>query len=118
MTTTLARGPLAGLRVIELAGIGPAPYACLLLAELGAEVIRVDRPHAVGGAPAVSEGLVFADAGRGPEPRVAPVFSRSRILAPRPVRPVGGDTRSVLAAAGLDAHELDDLIQSGVVRQA
>jgi len=37
-------GPLAGLRVIEFAGIGPGPYACLLLAELGAEVIRVDRP--------------------------------------------------------------------------
>lgn len=37
-------GPLSGLRVVELAGIGPGPYACLLLAELGAEVIRVDRP--------------------------------------------------------------------------
>jgi alpha-methylacyl-CoA racemase len=39
-----SRGPLAGLRVVELAGIGPAPFACLLLAELGADVIRVDRP--------------------------------------------------------------------------
>lgn len=37
-------GPLAGLRVIEIAGIGPAPFACLLLAELGADVLRVDRP--------------------------------------------------------------------------
>jgi alpha-methylacyl-CoA racemase len=37
-------GPLAGIRVVELAGIGPAPYACLLLAELGADVLRVDRP--------------------------------------------------------------------------
>ena len=41
-------GPLAGLRVIEFAGIGPGPYACLLLAELGAEVIRVDRPTSGG----------------------------------------------------------------------
>jgi alpha-methylacyl-CoA racemase len=41
-------GPLAGLRVIEFAGIGPGPYACLLLAELGAEVIRIDRPRASG----------------------------------------------------------------------
>ncbi len=32
------------MRVVELAGIGPAPYACLLLAELGADVVRVDRP--------------------------------------------------------------------------
>jgi alpha-methylacyl-CoA racemase len=37
-------GPLAGIRVVELAGLGPAPYACMLLAELGADVVRVDRP--------------------------------------------------------------------------
>ncbi|GAA2106860.1 CaiB/BaiF CoA transferase family protein [Actinomadura alba] len=42
-------GPLSGVRVIELAGIGPAPFAAMLLADLGAEVIRVDRP---GGRPA------------------------------------------------------------------
>ena len=41
-------GPLAGLRVVEFAGIGPGPYACLLLAELGAEVIRIDRPTSSG----------------------------------------------------------------------
>ncbi|MCX4970535.1 CoA transferase [Streptomyces sp. NBC_00654] len=35
--------PLSGLRVLELTGIGPAPFACMLLADLGAEVIRVDR---------------------------------------------------------------------------
>ncbi|MDT7571830.1 MAG: alpha-methylacyl-CoA racemase [Actinomycetota bacterium] len=37
-------GPLAGVRVVELAGIGPGPHACMLLADLGAEVVRVDRP--------------------------------------------------------------------------
>ncbi len=37
-------GPLAGLRIIEFAGLGPAPFACMLLADLGAEVIRIDRP--------------------------------------------------------------------------
>jgi alpha-methylacyl-CoA racemase len=37
-------GPLTGIRVVELAGLGPAPYACMLLAELGADVLRVDRP--------------------------------------------------------------------------
>ena len=36
-------GPLHGLKVIELAGIGPAPMACMLLCDLGADVIRVDR---------------------------------------------------------------------------
>jgi len=37
-------GPLEGVRVVELAGIGPAPYACMLLSQLGADVLRVDRP--------------------------------------------------------------------------
>lgn len=37
-------GPLFGLRVVELAGIGPAPHACTILADLGADVIRIERP--------------------------------------------------------------------------
>ncbi|MFC0625466.1 CaiB/BaiF CoA transferase family protein [Kribbella deserti] len=37
-------GPLSGVRVVELAGIGPAPFACMMLAELGADVVRIDRP--------------------------------------------------------------------------
>ena len=37
-------GPLAGLRIIELAGIGPGPFAGMMLADHGAEVIRVERP--------------------------------------------------------------------------
>jgi alpha-methylacyl-CoA racemase len=40
------QGPLAGLRVVELAGIGPTPFAAMMLADLGADVIRVDRPGA------------------------------------------------------------------------
>ncbi|WP_207386807.1 CaiB/BaiF CoA-transferase family protein [Frankia sp. Cppng1_Ct_nod] len=40
-------GPLAGLRVVELAGLGPGPHAAMLLADLGADVARVERP--VGG---------------------------------------------------------------------
>src|ERR1700741_808982 len=37
-------GPLQGLRVIELAGIGPGPHAAMLLGDLGADVVRVERP--------------------------------------------------------------------------
>ena len=37
-------GPLRGLRVVELAGLGPAPFCAMLLADLGADVIRVDPP--------------------------------------------------------------------------
>jgi len=40
-------GPLAGLRIIEIAGIGPGPFAAMLLADMGAEVIRVERAQAV-----------------------------------------------------------------------
>jgi alpha-methylacyl-CoA racemase len=37
-------GALAGIRVIELAGIGPAPFAGMMLADHGADVIRIERP--------------------------------------------------------------------------
>lgn len=39
-------GPLTGVRIVELAGIGPVPYAAMMLADMGADVIRVDRPSA------------------------------------------------------------------------
>jgi len=42
-------GPLAGHRIIEIAGIGPGPFAAMLLADLGAEVIRVERAGTVRG---------------------------------------------------------------------
>ncbi len=37
-------GPLSGIKIVELAGIGPSPYACMLLADAGAQIIRLDRP--------------------------------------------------------------------------
>ena len=46
--STAARGPLHGVRVVELAGIGPGPFAAMLLADLGADVVRVDRPGGPG----------------------------------------------------------------------
>ncbi len=36
-------GPLAGIRIVEMAGIGPGPFCAMLLADLGADVVRVDR---------------------------------------------------------------------------
>ena len=39
----MKQGPLAGLRVVEFAGLGPAPFACMLLADMGADVVLVDR---------------------------------------------------------------------------
>jgi alpha-methylacyl-CoA racemase len=48
----MASGPLAGVRVIELGGVGPTPFCAMLLSDLGADVIRMDRPPGYdGGAP-------------------------------------------------------------------
>jgi len=44
MQLGVGTGPLRGLKVVELAGIGPGPHACMILADLGADVIRIDRP--------------------------------------------------------------------------
>src|ERR1700722_6885447 len=53
-------GPLAGLRVIELAGLGPGPFCAMVLADLGAEVVRLERvgmPPATAGAVDRRQGL-------------------------------------------------------------
>src|SRR3954453_8391619 len=51
-------GPLHGVRVVELAGIGPGPHAAMLLADLGADVIRLERPAGAGSAsPRGEDGL-------------------------------------------------------------
>ena len=46
-------GPLRGVKVVEIAGIGPGPHACMILADLGADVIRIERP---GGQPLAGSG--------------------------------------------------------------
>ena len=51
-------GPLAGVRIVELAGIGPGPYTCMLLADAGADVLRVDRAT-----PMAASGLRVEDDG-------------------------------------------------------
>ena len=42
---TGSSGPLAGLRVVELAAVGPGPHAAMVLADLEADVVRIDRPR-------------------------------------------------------------------------
>ncbi len=39
-------GPLAGIKVIEMAGLAPGPFGAMMLADMGAEVLRIDRPDA------------------------------------------------------------------------
>lgn len=59
-------GPLSHLTVIELAGIGPGPFACMLFADMGAYVIRIDRPPtpARGGLEALMRNDSVVDRGR------------------------------------------------------
>ena len=45
---TTKKGPLAGIRVLEIAGIGPGPFAGMLLADMGADVVLVERPRQPG----------------------------------------------------------------------
>ncbi|TDD64759.1 CaiB/BaiF CoA transferase family protein [Actinomadura rubrisoli] len=59
----MGKGPLSGVRVIELAGLGPGPFAAMLLADLGADVVRVDRASAVAGAGATG-GTDFTNRGK------------------------------------------------------
>jgi alpha-methylacyl-CoA racemase len=63
------RGPLSSLRIIEFAGIGPVPFGAMLLADLGAEVIRIDR---FGGYPPPDASLKFEEMGP------TAIFNRSR----------------------------------------
>ena len=57
-------GPLQGFRVIEIAGIGPGPFAAMLLADMGAEVIRVERSQAVRGPAPATPGQDVLQRGR------------------------------------------------------
>ena len=57
-------GPLQGIRIIELAGIGPGPFAAMMLSDMGAEVIRVERAQAVRLPPPATPGWDVLQRGR------------------------------------------------------
>ena len=86
-------GPLAGLRVVELAGIGPCPFAAMVLADLGADVLRVERSSAV--------------------PEAAPA-ERSWDLLERGKRSIGVDLKDARGVAlVLDLAERADVLLEG-----
>ena len=57
-------GPLSGIKIIEIAGIGPGPFAAMLLSDMGAEVLRVDRAQAVRGGDPTKPPLDILNRGR------------------------------------------------------
>ncbi len=92
-------GPLAGLRVVELGGIGPGPHAAMVLADLGADVVRVERP---------SGGLRVGGTGRD-------VVLRGRRLLSADVK-APGDRELVLSLAE-HADVLLDVFRPGVAER-
>ena len=47
----MGKGPLSGVKIIEMAGIGPGPFCAMLLSDMGADIIRIDRKGGAGGYP-------------------------------------------------------------------
>ena len=90
-------GPLQGLRVVEPVGLGPGPFAAMLLADLRADVPRVDRPGAV---------PPFGRRRR---------FSRTPGALDRPPPEPGQHTREALTDWGVPG--VDALLSTGAVHQ-
>jgi len=59
-----ARGPLSGIRVVELGAIGPAPFCCMMLSDLGAEVMRIERTAGYDGGDAMDARFEVLHRGR------------------------------------------------------
>jgi alpha-methylacyl-CoA racemase len=57
-------GPLQGIKVVEIAGIGPGPFAAMMLADMGAQVLRVDRAQSVPASPPAGPGSDLLNRGR------------------------------------------------------
>lgn len=95
------RGPLADVRVIELAGIGPAPYAGMVLADMGADVIKVDR---VGGG-----GDLF------PAPRATEILDRGKRSIQVDLKSDAG--RQIVLSLVADADALIEGYRPGVTER-
>ena len=42
----MGQGPLSGLKIVEFGGVGPVPFCGMMLSDMGADIIRIDRPNA------------------------------------------------------------------------
>jgi len=94
-------GPLHGVRVIELAGLGPAPFCSMVLADLGADVLRIDRPR--------------ADPPEGPRTNAWDVLNRNRLGIAVDLRSSGGS--DFVAELAADADVLIEGFRPGVAER-
>src|SRR5262249_39500775 len=60
----LQMGPLQGIKVLEIAGIGPGPFAAMMLSDMGAEVLRIDRAQSVSPSPSTEPSFDLLNRGR------------------------------------------------------
>lgn len=88
------QGPLSGIRVVEFAGIGPAPFGAMLLADLGADIIRLDRP---GGYPAPDPSLAFEEMG------ATAIYNRGRHTVRLDLKAAEGRSLALRLIANADA---------------
>src|SRR6202022_3531109 len=97
-------GVLSGYKIVEFAGIGPAPMCAMLLSDMGAEVLRLHR--AEGASLGTHTGWKSTPLGRGREPRnpyqveVHPAGPRPPLGGDRPQAPRGHRTRAQIDRAG------------------
>src|SRR5262249_46242317 len=92
-------GPLRGLKVIEVASLAPAPFGCMVLADLGADVLRIARP---------------ARTGRQQSPPVAPLCRSRRSIRLDLKNPAGVD---ILLRLADDADVLVEAFRPGVAER-
>ncbi|WP_461154552.1 CaiB/BaiF CoA transferase family protein [Saccharopolyspora tripterygii] len=62
--TRAPAGPLTGVRIIELGGVGPTPFGCMLLADMGADILRIERPSGYDGGAPIDPGYQLMNRGR------------------------------------------------------
>ena len=100
-------GPLAGVKVIEIAGLGAAPFACMMLGDMGADVVRIDRVEECGDAPG-------ANAMGAAAPENSPLLRNRRSIALDLKRPGG---REVALAMAERADILIEAFRPGVAER-
>ena len=94
----MASGPLNGVKVVEFAGIGPGPFCCMLLSDMGAEVVRIDRK---GGRPAFKNDI----GARGRQlPRTVAVWLARQCFDAMSPRQQGTRHRAALLAGSAGHH--------------
>ena len=114
-------GPLAGLKIVEMVGLGPAPFCAMMLADMGAEVIRIDRKRKPDAKMMLMMNTSFRRVGtRAPLTGAGPQEvqwrgSRTQPQVSRPPALSGENSEAIPADWGTAAEEIEALKQDGSI---